>query len=134
MTEELAYVMRRLYVTLALVAFALLAAWALGGSRSLSWAVLVLALVMIAAGLTWARRIRRRGEEPSWSLVFLGGGLACLALAREARPIIAIPLLVAGAIFLLLTGRAFRRDVRQAQAILDEAERAVEMRPPDPSP
>jgi hypothetical protein len=133
MPDVLKPMMQRIYVTLALVAIGLIAAWALGGSHALSWAVVALGLVVIAAGLKWVRRDRRRGHEVSWAPVFLGSVLACLALARETRPMIAIPLLAAGAIFVVLTGRAVKRDARRAQAILDEAYREIGMRPPDAS-
>jgi hypothetical protein len=133
MTDVLRPVMQRVYLTLTLVALGLIATWGLGGSQALSWGVLVLALVIIAAGFKWVRRDRRRGDVVSWSPVFLGGSLACLALARETRPTIAIPLLAAGVTFMVLTGRAVTRDVRRAQALLDDAYREIGMRPPDAS-
>jgi len=134
MTDVLRSVMQRVYVTLILVALGLVATWALGGSQALSWAVIVLALVITAAGFKWMRRDRRRGDVASWSPVFLGGSLACLALARETPPTIAVPLLAAGAIFLILAGRAVKRDVRRAQALLDDAYREIGMGPPNASP
>jgi hypothetical protein len=126
--------MRRFNVTLVLLALALIAAWALGGGRALLWAELALAGAIIGTGFTWIRRDRRRGEAASWSTVYLGSGVACLALASETRPLLGIPLLLAGVVFIVVAVRGFNRDNRQAQALLDEAQRALDLRGSDKSP
>ena len=126
-------VWHRLYAPLAILALALLAAWVLGGSRALSRAVLVVAILIFLGGVASALRDRRRGEPASWSTTLLGGGLASLAIASEVTSLLAIPLLVAGVICFVLAERGVRQDIRQAETLLAEAERLLETHVEDKS-
>jgi hypothetical protein len=111
------------YGALGLGAFALVLAQALGGRRALGWTALVLAATMMVTAVGFIVRDRRRGQESSWSPVFLSAFLASLALRRLAPESWELLLLSLSIVFLVGMFVAWRREDREADAIMKEERR-----------
>ena len=122
---------RYVYAGVAVVALTLLAARVLGGERGLGWATLLLAGAILIAGVSWVHCARTHRETPSWSPVFMGATLACLALTYVSPSELEVPLLGLAAAAVVGVWVTTKRETRRDEALLKDLQREAAEHTPD---